>query len=80
LQSQEFVARLSSEKTKLTELGAEFVPGFQGPLTLIKQHLVFSACRCLYGELVTHGFSFFGYSWLLLLLISMHFLHQNSKP
>jgi len=54
LQSQEFVACFSSEKTKLTELRAEFVPGFQSSLTLFKQHLVFGVHGCPDGELAAH--------------------------
>jgi len=45
---------VSFEKTELTELGSEFVPGFQGPLALCKQDFMLCAHRCLYGGLVAH--------------------------
>jgi hypothetical protein len=54
LQSLEFVACFPPDETILTKLGAVLVPGFQGPLTLCKQLLMFCTYRRLDGDLVAH--------------------------
>lgn len=54
LQSQEFVASLSSHETKLAELRAVLVPDVQGLLTLRREPLMFGANCGLDGELIVH--------------------------
>jgi hypothetical protein len=52
LQSHEFVACFSSDKTKLTKLGAVLVPDFQGTLRFFEQPLILATDRCLDGKLL----------------------------
>jgi hypothetical protein len=55
LQSQEFVAGGLSGQTRLTNLGTNFVPDFQGALRFFKQPLIFATDRCHAGELRVHA-------------------------
>ena len=55
LQSQELVPCFSSNKTKLTKLGAVLVPDFQSALRSFEQSSILATDRCIDGELLAHA-------------------------
>jgi len=71
LQSQEFVACGLSGQTRLTNLGTDFVPDFQGASRFFEQSLILATDRCNGGELRVHA--------LLPSSMLVHFVRQAGK-